>query len=206
MKLKSSNYRILPMIAAALASVASVQGATTFGFVVGATAGGDFAIQTFSNSPTVQLFGFQIDLETTPGSDTFFDSFGTAPGLLPQGFTTVANLGGIGVSYPDDAATDGTQFAAITTTGFDPGDALNFFVDLDLFTAPDGSGNPLGATITGVFVDTDTFTFLGSTSVTLQATPVTINGRNYTFSAAIPEPSTALLGGLGALALLRRRR
>lgn len=47
-----------------------------------------------------------------------------------------------------------------------------------------------------------------STSFNMTVTSNTVNEsiHNYGFVNVVPEPSTALLGGLGLLALLRRRR
>lgn len=74
------------------------------------------------------------------------------------------------------------------------------------FTAPDGLGNS-SQTISGA--NSANVVFGTVRSVTTQ--PNNLTGANFTngvvmVAAAVPEPSAAVLGALGALALLRRRR
>lgn len=85
----------------------------------------------------------------------------------------------------------------------------NFNVDLDLYSNPDVDGNVTGAVVTALFRD-NLNNFIGTQSVTLASGSISLNSQNSTHSASaltvIPEPSLPLLGGLGMLALLRRRR
>jgi len=74
------------------------------------------------------------------------------------------------------------------------------------FTAPDGAGNSAQSI---ALVDSTKIVFGTLTPVTTQ--PSNLSGANFSsgvqlIAAAVPETSTSLLGALGALALLRRRR
>ncbi len=65
-----------------------------------------------------------------------------------------------------------------------------------------------GASFTDTTVNAGAFTFdrVGFQGTTdLNADKIQLNNVDVTFSA-VPEPSAALLGGLGVLVLLRRRR
>ena len=74
------------------------------------------------------------------------------------------------------------------------------------FNAPDGAGNSAQSI---ALIDSSKIVFGTLTSVTTQ--PSNLTGANFAtgvqlIGAAVPETSTSLLGALGALALLRRRR
>lgn len=138
-------------------------------------------------------------------NSTFFDSNPAAPGTASSNWITVASAGALTATYPDGSETDGTSTATVLLSSFDPGDILNFNVDLDLFANPDGSGAVNGTMVTAHFRDLSN-NFVGNVSLTLTESPVTLNGNSYTHSASIPEPAAIVLSGLGSCVLLRRRR
>ena len=133
---------ILSTIAAAFATAAPIQAATTFGYTFGTTSNGGFGIESYGSNTTIQIIAFEIDLTTTPGADTFFDTASTAPGTVPTDFATLTATGGVSASYPDSADSDGTQMVNIGTTGFFMGEALNFSGDLDLYSFAGRCGQP----------------------------------------------------------------
>jgi MYXO-CTERM domain-containing protein len=185
--------------ASALVSLGISQGATT-GITVGADNFGAWGIRNLSDTYLITSLSILLT------NDTFFDSASTAPGTAATGWGTQASLGTVSATYPSNASTDGLQAASFTTVSFDPGDILNFYVDLDLYASPDGAGNVTGAIITALFRD-NLNNFIGTETVTLALGSISLNGFGYSHSAStIPEPTAALLGGIGMLALLRRRR
>jgi hypothetical protein len=192
-----------PVLCLTLALSTGFTHAATVGLTVGASNNGPWGIR--NDSDTYLITSLSIVLT----NDTFFDSASTAPGVASSGWITVATSGSVSPTYPSDASTDGLQAASFTTVSFDPGDILNFNVDLDLYANPDDAGNVTGATVTALFRD-NLNNFIGTETVTLALGSVTLNSQSYTHSASaltvIPEPSAALLGGLGMLALLRHRR
>jgi hypothetical protein len=181
-------------------SVNITQAATTFGFSIAATELGDWGVQNISGGP------YRIStLNILLIGETFFDTMNIAPGTSSSNWNTLSEVGSVIATYPPDFVSDGAQAATIYFSSFDPSDIINFFVDLDIYSSPDGDGEPLAAIISATFRDIDN-NFIGSQQTVLTDAPFTLNGYGYTRSAAIPEPSALLLGGLGALALFRRRR
>ena len=193
------NIKLLPLIPLAMAAYvvsASTAGAVvTTALRVGVTPNGLWGIQ--NTSVTAQLTQVSIFLPNT----TFFDSTSTPPGVSATGWGTLAATGGAFANYPSDASTDGQTYAVISFGSFDPGDSINFQVDLDQFASPDGIGAPLGTLIAASFSD-------GSNEFdVISAIPNTINGQSYDYGISVPEPTSLLLGAsaLGIFASRRRR-
>ncbi len=66
-----------------------------------------------------------------PGT-TFFDTASPNPGALAdRGWSIADNNGLSAIDLPSNLDTDGSQFATIAFTGFDPGDSLLLAFDLD---------------------------------------------------------------------------
>jgi hypothetical protein len=115
------------------------------------------------------------------------------------GFTTTPGTAGPG----DSLAADATRTYTLTGNSLIGGTAVGFDLTpvLDSYQDSDGSGtvsftaeNAPSATVTGGNFSLDSSLWANSTTLRM------------TYNYTIPEPSVAMLGGLGALALLRRRR
>lgn len=162
------------------------------------------------------------------GQGATFDGLTSASVALVDGSTSfnmlVSSLGGnlnsnasgLGVG---DANVDGTaesisisfntdvffNFIDLGGVGGDLADGANFTIggsSIDLFTGePDFNGS------TDVYTPTSPISLSAGDSIVLTGSSTTsifdLDGINVT---AVPEPSTALLGAIGVLALLRRRR
>ena len=134
---------------------------------------------------------------------------GTASGSLSDGLIAFQNLLGAGqsVTYNLTGLSTNTNYefyffnpdwsGAATRTGFLDG-------------SDDGVGNTIAIDQTlgaGDKILKYAYNTGASTTFTMTATSNNAAGlHNYAFVNVVPEPSTALLGGLGTLALLRRRR
>lgn len=104
--------------------------------------------------------------------------------------------GGIADTNPTfDNATTHTLRIDIDTTGTGASFTANFFLDGVSLLA----GGPATISINIEDINYVGFTFDNST-----ATPITVD--NFVLTGSIPEPTVALLGSLGLLTLLRRRR
>jgi hypothetical protein len=70
-----------------------------------------------------------------------------------------------------------------------------------------GSAGASGNTITLTYTADGTESVLGQdVAIRIFGATTSANYDNFSVDVTVPEPSTALLGGLGLLALLRRRR
>lgn len=198
----------------ALAALSTVAHAQVSSFSFGTEDFGSFGLQNTSTDPTAQISAVTIDLT---GTDTFFDTTDDSPGNSSGGFSLFFNNGVAIVTFPSDAATDGTQIATVTFTGFDADDSFGADVDFDLFLNPDGDGAPAGGLVTVLFSNNLT------ASGTILATPISLSaggGNTQVFSlsatgsvqpagGAVPEPSALAVGGVFAaslLGLIARRR
>lgn len=189
------------------------------GFIPGSTkdalmTSGGSITQDFSGGITVataENYDFQLDFafRTSAISTTTDQRFrirgnNNAEDIITLGFETAATGGGTALSF-----FSGTWQTALNV-GFNSGTTYYFRVtgtDLDLvsryFTvgySTDGvnfttSGNLTGFHFAAAGTDFETVRFDAGTATTR------IDGV-----AVVPEPAAALLGGLGMLALLRRRR
>ena len=141
---------------------------------------------------------------------------GNSPGILNAGNTNLQASSTLGIEI--DGATVGTQYDQLNVTGtvslaglltvtmgYTPADSALFFI-----IANDGLPTDM---ITGTFsnapVNGGTYNLGGQDfkiSYFGDSAGNTFTGGNDVVLMAIPEPATALLGGLGLLVLLRRRR
>lgn len=187
---------------------------------VTALAGADFGITT-GTTTTVNNGSVDVDFESMRSgqSDTLSNgitvavaagwiNFGpnggiTATPSITGNFETILNRN-IGIEPPDSAATEN-----ITLSGLVNGTTyqIQAFVDSTGTNGQTISGSATMNSLPGQYV-VGTFT-ADSTSQVLSVTTTSggfgvINAL--TIGTVIPEPSTALLGALGLLGLLRRRR
>lgn len=141
-------------------------------------------------------FNWQI-LDATGAAGTGFDTMAITGSLDLTSLTTGGfniNLWSLSSTGPDvngdalnfSTTTNYTWILASTTTGITGFDATNFILNAGTNNGTSGFSNAL---------DGGAFTISQSGNSLL---------LNYT--AAVPEPSVAVLGGMGLLALLRRRR
>lgn len=56
-------------------------------------------------------------------------------------------------TLPDDISTDGQRTASFTFNDFNPGEAVSVGCDYDLYSAPDGNGDPNGTVVVATFSD-----------------------------------------------------
>jgi len=129
---------------------------------------------------------------------------------------TIGNTYQFQVWYSDDVATANNAGVVLGgATYLNAGSAVTPVINTAgtaLMRAEVGAEGGPGQFATGSFIaDAATQTLIGRAYTNLNTTPattgnVTINAYQLRDLGVIPEPSTALLGGLGFLALLRRRR
>ncbi len=122
---------------------------------------------------------------------------GPASGDATDGLDTTNGAESLSISFDQDVIFNSIEFA-----GFSGDDAVDFTLGGGSTTTYTSSGNNtintklnVGEAITITAADTDTTNTTANNGVQI------IN-----FSAAVPEPSTVLLGALAFLGLLRRRR
>lgn len=128
-----------------------------------------------------------------------------------QNVTATSNSNKFSSTFMDSGATE--QYSAGTNIGntmtFSDGDLVSLLLSDTAGTgsAFNGNGSVAKLYINGTLGGTWTGLNLGATDgyFSFQANDTNARIDNLTISA-IPEPSAALLGGLGMLALLRRRR
>ncbi len=144
-----------------------------------------------------------------------FHTPGNSPGIQNTG--NYSNAGTLGIEI--NSATVGTGYDQVNTTGtvslsgllsvtmgYTPAENALFFI-----LANDGS-DAIAGTFSNATTNGGTYTFGGQafriSYFGNQTSPGfgTFTGGNDVVLMAIPEPSTALLGAIGLLALLRRRR
>lgn len=137
-------------------------------------------------------------------------STATFGGVVPGVYTSTADLGLLGTSYAGLNKVLYTFFGNGQTLGNSAaiGLALHTGVTLDRddnVATPDsndaGLGNPYQALIRGTGVTSTTYD--ASLIFTVPTPPIAANAFQL---VGVPEPSAALLGAVGALGLLRRRR
>jgi hypothetical protein len=184
-------------IVCALFALSSIAGATTV-TAGGGTGGAQFytsagTILTSSNS-TIRVGRFVADV---------FTPFGLSD-PTPIAISTVAALAGRwSAGYTDNSATatdfNGAQIWFQVTTTADNGGTATFSGG-QFF--PNNAGGAADATT----ISSVTLTTLGAGSTAGSRAYEVGDGRIIIGVTAIPEPSTMLLGALGALGLLRRRR
>ncbi|MFZ9937133.1 MAG: hypothetical protein ACO3JG_08715 [Luteolibacter sp.] len=177
---------------------------------------GSSTFTTGVNNPQVTSFS-GTDVNTagtsfstvTSGTASLAVANSSANGFRMVFVLSMTDLEGLGISYATQATNTGfgLQTWSYSTNG-------STFTDFDTFAPGGGSGGTVNFATNGVVsLDTTALSVLdGEQNVyiglTLSgATNTSGNNRldNIQFTA-VPEPSAALLGGLGMLALLRRRR
>jgi len=89
-------------------------------------------------------------------------------------------IGSMGVTLPDNQATDGHSTAQFGFSGFDPAEGVRIACDYDSFAVPDDSGDPLGGTVTVGFGNG------ASLSGVLSATSASVAGQSYTRTVLTP--------------------
>lgn len=157
------------------------------GLSVSTTFGGDTIISTITTTAVGQIGGLLTGFDITPYVNknfavVWFSGTPTAGNIAGQSFGMIRLA-----DWTLPASDAGSTFTMSST---DASGATSFYSTSGSATATQVGGGFF--TGTGVAADT------GSTAV-----------RGMTFSvagAAVPEPSAALLGAIGALGLLRRRR
>ena len=162
-------------------------------------------IGTIKGSTTIQAGG-TISPGNSPGILTNLGNISLDPSSTFQ-----AELNGViaGTGYDQLKVTGASSIATLAgvlsvTTGFSPTNGNLFFLINN-----DGS-----SAISGVFsngpVNGNTYTFGGSQQYAISyfgdSSTTSFTGGNDVVLKAVPEPGAALLGGLGGLFLLRRRR
>jgi hypothetical protein len=125
-------------------------------------------------------------------SSLFRDSGGT------QQFTNGADLGGAPYSNPGPSFTDGQLITFVLSDATGSGSA---------FSASNGANDIVKMYVNGSLTNTFTGLDLDATDqyISFHANSTVANIDNLSITA-IPEPGAALLGGIGMLALLHRRR
>ena len=165
----------------------------------------DYAIEFYNGSngteyattTTLDMFMVSAPQAIAGSTDTitFYTLF--VPGIqngAPDGLALVNVTNGTVESFLSYegvfAATDGTAMGLTST---------------DVGVAEDNATDGTSVSASGTGFSADEFD-AGSFIIATTATPGAINEGQTFSAAAIPEPSTALLSAIGALALLRRRR
>jgi len=198
--MKSKSILMAVMAFSALAAVSS-QGATIvltntggLGALIDEVSSGTFAVPEISGlSVTIVSI-----TSTGTGSGTLqLNSSGTSFGINSLGTTS------------DDASAFDAALSETTTISFNEEVQISK-IDFVSFGASDvfmfaGQSIVSSDLSSSVFTFSTPLTIAANTSFSLSATAGTIGLESIDLTA-IPEPSTALLGGIGLLALFRRRR
>jgi hypothetical protein len=220
MKLVPSLFA-LPLISASLASAATITQTATFS-----------GTPTYSGFRTFNQFNSSLGTLTSITITTGVTSTGGRYSIDNDSATVgdgTVTLGAMVSITSGDVRQAGVSSEASTTVSLnvaaDDGDLTTYSTDgPDSASYTGGSVSSfnektVGSTVHGDYVGTGTYNLdftsnqiNSSTSfsgIQTQIDPVQSNGYitvTYNYTAAIPEPASALLGGLGLLTLLRRRR
>lgn len=185
-------------------SAASINGHTfesitipsAFGIFGSPYAGSNFTISSSSNPGNTFTFDGSAGVSGS-ASGALSAGLIAFDGTVPAGNSITYTLTGLATNTNYEFYFFSPEWGEPTRTGFLDGsdDAGNTF-------AVDQS------TGTGDKIVKYAYNTGASTSFTMTVTSDTVNQsiHNYSFVNVVPEPSAALLGGLGFLALLRRRR
>lgn len=202
-----------PLLAAILSSaglfVAHPNAASAqVGFDFGINDKGAFGLRNTS-TPSVSLDALTVTF-TAPNL-TFFDTAPTSPGLISTGFNLFYNVGVTAVTFPSEAATDGTQTATFTFTGFDSSDLAGISFDLDVYDQQDTVGVPAGGLVSALFSNGEKASgIIGSAPFTVPGLGNWDRGVRVTGADPVPEPGAYLVGsafiGTMGLCLFRARR
>lgn len=195
---------------AALLAVLPLSASAQVGFDFGINDQGAFGLRNSSVS-SVTLNSFTVTF--TAPNQTFFDTAPTSPGNVSTGFNTFFNTGVTTVTLPGNAATDGSQTATFTFSGFDPGDLAGISFDLDVFGLSETTGTPAGGLVAALFSNGQTASgIIGSAPFTVPGLGDWDRGVSVTLATPnpIPEPGAYVSGAffVGALGfeVLRGRR
>lgn len=150
-------------------------------------------------SATESLTSFTLDLT---GTGTLFDPITGGP--FPNGngvpFFVANNSAALdGITVDTVSVVDGGPTLTLTFSGFDPGDTLAFLIDIDSFP---GNIAVQGDELIGALASSSFAS--GVASGLLEAVPG--NNDASQVVAFIPEPSSAVLIGLGCAAVVGQRR
>jgi hypothetical protein len=201
-------------------SASGVNGSTTYASTSGVNFQGIWMFGTGSNNQTIPSdnWGVQFMVRSTAqgsiGTGDFRAVFGMAEGVSGGLVIEAANVGGTvywdvnrqataNFIIPRNASTivtsEWTSLALVKNAG-----TIEFYVDRQLVGSSSGSVNVSGLFAFGLQQNVGTKGFQGDFD---EASFFTFDAGQFNSATdLIPEPTCALLGGLGMLSLLRRRR
>lgn len=190
------------LLAVVVASMGTggIASAAMIGFDFGTNSNGGFGLHNTSDSGQF-IESLTIDFTS---NNTFFDTTNDSPGANSTGFSINNNVGVGTVTLPDDSTTDGEQTATLIFNGFEPNDAATFNVDYDAFASPDSNGAPNGGLVSVLFSSGDTLNAtIGTDDIFFAASVYSFSATasGTTSPAAVPEPSSLILLGLGSAGL-----
>lgn len=184
------------------------QAGPMFGQSITATVGADTPVIDIPATVYVQELSFQRTSSTTGiGTSTaayihIYDAFAVDGSANPS---SIGNLIGVSSSTIDLANSSANQTLTWTFNNVAISSAQQYFYVLATNTSAATVGNSSNLTTSAFELNTGN-PYTGGQAYRANGTTSDWDMEFRLVTNTIPEPSTALLGGLGALALLRRRR